>query len=126
MNYEGKFVDHEAKKKIEETGARYKGAIEKFKLHEALTAVWDLLGYANSFIDLHKPWAKDADPDHLLKTLTTSLGIILNAAWFVKPFLPETADKIFAAFGADDDYKSWVGRKFVVTKIESLFPRLNP
>jgi methionyl-tRNA synthetase len=135
LNFEERFLDHEAKNKVEKTSAKYKDSIESFRLHEALTAVWDLLGYANSFLDFHKPWAKDADPDHLLKTLTTTLGIILNAAWFIKPFLPETAYKIFAAFGADlsaetlvkvdDNYKSWVGRKFVVSKVESLFPRLQ-
>lgn len=124
LNFEEKFIDGEARRKVDETSEKYKKAIEEFRLHEALTAVWDLLGYANSFIDIHKPW-EEQEAGHLLKTLTTALGIILNAAWFIKPFLPETADKIFAAFGADDNYKSWVGRKFVVNKIEPLFPRLK-
>ncbi|MBI2063390.1 MAG: methionine--tRNA ligase [Candidatus Yanofskybacteria bacterium] len=125
LNFDERFIDSESRQKVTETTEKYKKAIDEFRLHEALTAVWDLLGYANSFIDFHKPWAKDDEPGHLLKTLTTTLGIILNAAWFIKPFLPETADKIFAIFNADDDYKSWVGRKFVVNKIEPLFPRLK-
>lgn len=125
LNFDEKFIDHEAKKKVEEVAAKYKEAIEEFRLHEALTAVWDLLTYANSFIDFHKPWAKDEDADHFLKTLTTTLGIILNAAWFIKPFMPETSDKIFAIFSANDNYKSWVGGKFIVAKFEPLFPRLK-
>lgn len=134
LNFDEKFIDTEAKKKVEDTSAKYKNAVEEFRLHEALGAVWELLTYANSFIDIHKPWAKDEDPAHLLKTLTTTFGIILNAAWFIKPFLPETADKIFAAFGADlpaetlvkaGDYNPWIGHKFVVNKIEPLFPRLK-
>lgn len=135
LNFDEKFIDHEAKQKVEETLAKYKKAIEEFRLHEALTVVWDLLAYANSFIDIHKPWARDENASHLLKTLTTTLGIILNAAWFIKPFLPETSDKIFAVFGSDplrpsfseasDNYKTWIGKKFVVAKFEPLFPRLK-
>lgn len=138
LNFEEKFIDEEAHRKVNETAEKYKKAIEEFRLHEALAAVWDLLGYANSFIDAHKPW-EEQEAGHLLKTLTTTLGIILNAAWFIKPFLPETADKIFAAFGADDNYKSWVGpvthtdvrygvgRKFVLSTSQVdrvLFPRI--
>lgn len=134
LNFDERFIDNEAYHRITEAEEKYRKSVEEFCLHEALAAVWDLLGYANSFIDFHKPWAKDEDAEHLLKTLTTVLSIILNAAWFIKPFLPETADKIFTAFGADlsaetlvkadGNFKSWIGRKFIVNKIEPLFPRI--
>ncbi len=125
INFDEKFIDPEAKKKIEDVTEAFDDAIDNFRLHEALASVWDLLSYANSFIDFHKPWAKDEDAEDLLTTLTTVLSIILNAGWLLKPFMPETAEKIFETFGADDDYKSWVGRKFVVKKMEPLFPRLK-
>ncbi|MEX1063932.1 MAG: methionine--tRNA ligase [Candidatus Paceibacterota bacterium] len=125
INFEEKFIDLEAKKKVEDTTEKFDDAIDNFRLHEALANVWELLAYANSFLDFHKPWAKDEDAEDLLLTLTTVLGIILNAAWFLKPFMPETSDKIFETFGADEDYKSWIGRKFVVKKVEPLFPRLK-
>ena len=128
LNFDDRFVDGEARQKAGETTEKYKKAIDEFRLHEALTAVWDLLGYANSFIDFHKPWAKDDDTDHFLKALTTVLGIILNAAWFIKPFLPETAEKIYKTFNSNiwssQDHRL-AGQKFVVTKIEPLFPRLK-
>ena len=124
LNFEEKFIDQEAHKKVEETKEAYKKALENFKLHEALGAVWELLSYTNSFIDTHKPWATDEDSEDLMLTLTTVLGIILNATWLLKPFMPETAAKIFEAFGADDKYETWIGRKFVVRKIGPLFPRI--
>src|SRR3989344_1893952 len=124
LNLEAKFINSEAKEKIEKTSEEYKDAINSFRLHEALISVWELLGYANSFIDTHKPWAKDSKPEDVLETLTTTLGIILNVAWFIKPFMPETSDKIFETFGADDDYNAWIGRKFEVKKGEPLFPRI--
>ena len=119
-----RFINSEAKEKVEETSEEYKDTINNFRLHEALASVWELLGYANSFIDTHKPWAKDSKPEDVLETLTTTLGIILNVAWFIKPFMPGTADKIFETFGADDDYKAWVGGKFVIKGAEPLFPRI--
>ncbi|HXK41031.1 MAG: methionine--tRNA ligase [Candidatus Staskawiczbacteria bacterium RIFCSPLOWO2_12_FULL_37_15] len=122
--FDERFINSEAKEKIEKTSEEYKDAINSFRLHEALISVWELLGYANSFIDTHKPWAKDSKPEDVLETLTTTLGIILNVAWFIKPFMPETSDKIFETFGADDDYNAWIGRKFEVKKGEPLFPRI--
>ena len=128
LNFEEKFLDMEVSRKIAETEEKCRKAVEEFRLHEALAAVWDLLTYANSFIDFHKPWAKDDAPNHLLKTLTTTLGIILNAAWLIKPFLPETAEKIYKTFGSNlwsSQDQRLGGQKFVVTKIEPLFPRLK-
>ena len=124
LNFEAKFINSEAKERVEKTSEEYKDAINNFRLHESLISVWDLLGYANTFLDTHKPWAKDTKPEDVLETLTTTLGIILNVAWFIKPFMPQTSDKIFETFGADDDYKAWIGRKFIVKKSEPIFPRI--
>ncbi|MBI4158250.1 MAG: methionine--tRNA ligase [Candidatus Yanofskybacteria bacterium] len=124
--FDERFINSESKGKVEKTSEEYKDAINNFRLHEALIFVWDLLGYANTFLDSRKPWAKDSKPENILETLTTTLGIILNVAWFIKPFMPETSDKIFETFSADDDYNAWVGRKFEVKNGESLFPRTQP
>ena len=122
--FDERFINSEIKEKVEKKSEEYRDAINNFRLHEALAYVWELLGYANSFIDTHKPWAKDSKPGDVLETLTTTLGIILNAAWFIKPFMPGTADKIFRTFGADDDYNAWIGRKFMVKGEGPLFPRI--
>ena len=122
--FDERFINSEVKEKVEKTLEEYRDAINNFRLHEALAYVWELLGYANSFIDTHKPWAKDSKPGDVLETLTTTLGIILNAAWFIKPFMPGTADKIFRTFWADDDYNAWIGRKFMVKGEGPLFPRI--
>ena len=124
LNFESKFIIPEDKERVEKTTKEYKDAIDNFHLHEALVAIWDLLGYANSFVDIHKPWAKDSNPESILKTLTTTLGIILNVAWLIKPFMPETSGKIFKMFGADEDYKAWVGGKFVTKGGGPIFPRI--
>jgi len=129
LNFEGRFVDKEGYK-IEETVAdsikNYRKNIEAFRLHEAIGGVWALLTFANGYIDDKKPWAEVSDdPDHFVKTITSLVYIIINAGWLIEPFMPETADNIFKAFGFDKKIKSLAGYKFTVAKIEPLFPRLK-
>jgi len=125
LNFDQNFVGLDVKKEIKETWIEYDRTIGEFKLHETLAAVWNLLAFANSYIDLHKPWAEDEDAQDFLTTITSVLDIILNVAWLIKPFMPETSDRIFDAFGASPDSKQWNGFKFKVNKTEPLFPRIT-
>jgi len=125
LDFKDHFVDIDAHKKVQETSQKYAVALNDFRLHDALSAVWKLLSYANSYIDTRKPWDKDADAQNIMTTLTTVLGIILNSAWFLKPFIPDTADKIFKMFGTTEDHTKWVGNKFEINKLEPLFPRIK-
>ena len=86
-------------------------ALANFKPNEALEYIWiKKIFAANRFIDETKPWElKGAD---LGKVLTRLVGEILQIAYNLKPFLPETAESIEKQFGG--------------TKIKSegpLFPR---
>jgi len=42
----------------------------------------------------------------------------------VEPFLPETAEKVFKAFGHNNNKKDLNGLEFEVTQVEALFPRI--
>jgi len=120
--FDDKFLDKEATVKIDEASKKVNEAIEEFKLHEALARIWEFLTFANVYIDEHKPWASDVQPEHILKTLTTSVKILDTAGRLLEPFLPETSQKILAAFGRSKESKDNV---FRVIKIEPLFPRLK-
>lgn len=120
-----KFRDQAVAARIEETQKNCREAITQFKLHEALTHVWQLLGFANGYLDEKKPWAED-NPEHLLKTLTNTADIILNAAKLIEPFLPETAGKISASFGWDlsQGLFGLDQEKLIIKKGGGLFPRI--
>lgn len=125
LDFEEKFLDDEVKRKVAEAGENCEKAITEFKLHEALAKIWELFTYANIYVDENKPWTDVSDhPEHFLKTMTGLVYLIINASKMVEPFLPETAEKIFKTFGYDgkSDPNNY---KFVVTKTESLFPRLK-
>ncbi|MBI2063133.1 MAG: methionine--tRNA ligase [Candidatus Yanofskybacteria bacterium] len=129
LNFDDKFFDKEVGAKIEKTRKDYHKAIEEFKLHEALTRIWDLFTFANAYIDEKKPWADLADhPEHFLKTITSLVAVIINGAKLSEPFLPETSQKIGNAFGfnlSTSQVDKLAGQKFIVTKTEPLFPRLK-
>ncbi|MGD0977327.1 MAG: methionine--tRNA ligase [Minisyncoccia bacterium] len=119
---ESRLLENDVVEKIKQVTDDYHRAINNFKLHEAVTRVWELLTFANGYIDEHKPWIKDIEPDHLLKTLTNSLELLISANRLLEPFLPETSEKILKIFGRTKDSKD---SKFIVEKTEPLFPRLK-
>jgi len=120
--YEVQFLEKDAVEKIKESTEKTNLFINRFKLHEALGSIWELLTYANQYIDENKPWASDALPEHILKTLTTAVEIIFASTKLFEPFLPETAQKVYEIFGRTKNQDDNV---FQVIKTESLFPRLK-
>ena len=125
LDFEEKFLDNEVRRRVSEAGKSCEKTINEFKLHEALAKIWELFTYANVYIDENKPWADAGDhPEHFLKTMTSLIHLIINAAKMVEPFLPETAEKIFKTFGHDKNKKDLNGLKFKVMQVEALFPRI--
>ncbi len=121
--FEDRFVDKEIDEKINRLKMEYEKNFESFKLHEAVSNVWSLFSLANGYIDERKPWA-ESEPDHLLKTLTTILKLIIMGSRLLEPFLPETAQKIWKVFHYDGK-ADLGGFKFKVIEIPILFPRLK-
>lgn len=122
--YSRKFVLKEIDDKVIDTWRKYNENINSFKLHIALENVFSLADSANLFVDEHKPWALADNPEHLNEVMVNLVMILLNIAWLLKPFLPETSDKIFEVLGADKDGKSWEEKPFLV-KPKILFPKLQ-
>ena len=115
-------IEDKISRKISEIEERYRKEIEKFRLHEAMAAIWDLLSFANAYIDDRKPWA-DSVSDHLLETLATSLVLILKGTELLEPFLPDTAEKIYEIFGCDKN-SGTIGY-IQIKDHKPLFPRLK-
>lgn len=119
--FEQKFLDKEIPAKIAEINEKYHSAIKQFKLHEALGAIWELLTFANKYIDERKPWLENQQPEHILETLATSTELLFSATRLLEPFLPETAEKIYKTFGRT---KNSENNKFIIGEVTPIFPRL--
>ena len=124
FSYHCKFVSKEIDDKVIDTWKKYNESINNFKLHIALENIFSLADFANLYIDQNKPWALSDNPERLNSVITNLVVILLNIAWLLKPFLPETSDKIFEILGTDKEGKSWEEKPFRV-KPKILFPKLN-
>ncbi len=92
---------------IKNTWDRYKKALDEFRFNEALISVWDLISFCDKHIEKERPWEK-SEKQQL--TINNLLFAIDNIAQLLKPFLPETSEKIF--------------KQLKTKKSQPLFPRI--
>ncbi|PIQ06803.1 MAG: methionine--tRNA ligase, partial [Candidatus Nealsonbacteria bacterium CG18_big_fil_WC_8_21_14_2_50_37_10] len=92
---------------INKTRKDYKKALEEFKFNEALISVWDLISFCDRYIEKERPWQESKKQKEVISNL---LFAISNIAEMLKPFLPETSEKIF--------------KQLKTKKSQPLFPRI--
>lgn len=89
-----------------------KGALEKFRFDRALENIWADIKKLDQAIEKARPW--ELKGKELKENLESAVSIIRNIAYNLKPFLPETAERI---------EKRFKGPKIKAAK--PLFPRLK-
>ena len=109
-------------------------AMDEYRVADALDAVISVFRRANKYIDETTPWllAKEEDKkDRLSTVLYNLLSAIELGANLLKPFMPETSEKIFSETGgADRSLQSLAefayAREYTVTKAPlTLFERVK-
>jgi methionyl-tRNA synthetase len=75
----------------------YKNFMELYKLDEVLKFIWNKVTTADKHIDCNQPW-KITDEKKLTSVLQEAIDQILEIAYLLQPFLPQTADKIQSQF----------------------------
>jgi len=114
---------------------KYEEAMAELDFGGALEVVWEILRWSNRYIDDEKPWAlAKENPDRIPEVMYALLERLRHVAWMLKPFMPETADKIFMQLGIADaeaaktyeQAQQWGGiaENATIAKGEPLFPRL--
>lgn len=89
--------------------------IRDCKFDRALDEIWGKIKILNQYIEDEKPWIlnKNGETDRLKEVLYSQVNQIRNIAYNLKPFLPETSEKIYTMF---------FGEKLQVPD-STLFPR---
>lgn len=88
-----------------------KQKLDAFKFNEALGIIWAIIAKADQKISEEKPWELEGEKaKKVLGELTTT---IITIAYNLKPFLPETAEKILTQFSGK------------ITSQSPLFPRIT-
>lgn len=128
-------VDEDLKKVCTEAAAKVKAKMDSMHMADALTEVFNVFRRLNKYIDETAPWvlAKDEEKKSRLSEVMYNLteGICIGAN-LLKPFMPETADKILMMlYGTERDFEflSEFGIYRSGTKVtdapEMLFARKN-
>ncbi|WP_420547166.1 methionine--tRNA ligase [Curvivirga sp.] len=112
------------------TLVKVRDLIDQQSFHKALEAIWAVVGEANRYVDAQAPWAlRKTDFDRMKTVLYVLADTIRKLGLLVRPFMPESADKMldllqvsadnrdFSAYG--ETLKSGVA----IEKPVGIFPR---
>ncbi|PIU15340.1 methionine--tRNA ligase [bacterium (Candidatus Gribaldobacteria) CG08_land_8_20_14_0_20_39_15] len=102
-------------KETEKTKEKYEVAVGDFKFNEALGAIWELIGFCDKYINDEKPWENRENSKEVISNL---LFIIYSIAEMLKPFMPQTAEKIL------EQIKTGSYKLSSESKSQPLFPRI--
>lgn len=117
----------------------YRSAMDDFRFHIALQAVWGVISLANKYIVTNEPWSLAKDPKDagkLNEVLYTLLECLRIVAIVLRPIMPVASVKMLKGLGLDEKSEETsridLGGKWGLleagTKLEpigSLFPRLE-
>jgi len=128
-------VDDDLKAVITGTRDKVNKRMDEIRVADAISEVFTLFRRCNKYIDETEPWvlAKDeAKKDRLAEVMYNLTESIVIGASLLKPFMPDTADRIVAQLGTEiREYDKLVtfglfpsGNK-VTDKPEILFARLD-
>ena len=127
--------DEDLKKVVLETPVKVEEKMDKLRVADAITEIFTLFKRCNKYIDETMPWvlAKDeAQKDRLATVLYNLVESITIGASLLKPFMPETAEKIVKQLGTElrefddmEEFGKYVSGNKVTDAPEILFARLD-
>lgn len=128
-------VDNELIRYAVDTKTRVAKAMNRLRVADAMTEIFNLFKRCNKYIDETMPWALAKDEsrtDRLATVLYNLAESILIGAALLEPFMPETAQKITAQFQAPkrgiedlETFGAYPSGTRVTKKPEILFARLD-
>ena len=115
---------------------KYKDLMDKYKISEALVKAFELVCFANKYIDEIKPWSLFKDQtkkDKLANFLYDLVEILRIVCVLIYPFMPNTPKKILEQFYLDESYINFVAvdkfgvcdKNIKARKSDLLFVRIN-
>ena len=120
---------------VSSTWKKAEQGLDKFQFDKVLVAIWQLIDFANTYIERNKPWElAKKDKKKLAQVLYNLTESLRQIAWMIYAFMPETAEKILSQLSvleserklSFDQIKKWGGLKpgIEIKKGKSLFPRI--
>jgi len=87
---------------------RAREAFDGQQFHTALTAIWEVVGAANRYVDAQAPWAlRKTDPARMATVLYVLAETIRQLGILVQPVMPGSAAKILDLVAAAPDARDF-------------------
>ena len=128
-------VDEELKDVVVNTRLKVNAAMDKLKVADAITEIFNLFKRCNKYIDETMPWAlaKEEDQKDRLNTVLYNLvESIAVGATLLEPFMPETSEKILKQLNTEkrrvtelSQFGLYPSGNKVVAEPEILFARID-
>ncbi|MFP6725785.1 MAG: methionine--tRNA ligase [Alphaproteobacteria bacterium] len=108
--------------------------IEVQAIHLALTALWNLVGQANRYVDSQAPWAlRKTDPERMATVLYVLAEVIRHLAILAQPVVPDAAGKMLDQLAIPQDQRDFsnLGEVYMLEpttplpKPQGVFPRYS-
>jgi methionyl-tRNA synthetase len=112
------YPEKEIRAEIDRVGELYEKSIREFRLNEALGHIWELISFADKYINDKKPWTIKDSHDQFGRVIANACGVVEAIRELILPFLPETAEKIKEQIIVSDS-------EITIKKGGNLFPRLG-
>ena len=96
-------ADLHVQKTVADAAAHADAAMERFRIDEAINAVWTIVDALNLYITENEPWAlakDDARRERLGTVLYTASEGLRALAVLLSPVMPESTEKLWIALGA--------------------------
>jgi len=114
----------------------YEEKMDRYVIQDALTETFKVISRANKYIDETAPWTlakEDAQKPRLARVLYNLLETVRITTILLLPFVPESAEKVWAQIGAAPNICDWTAaqtfgllpRTATVQKGAALFPRID-
>ncbi|RLE07520.1 methionine--tRNA ligase [Candidatus Aerophobetes bacterium] len=96
--------DAELREKVRQVVLRLDELMNGLAFSEALSLIWEIIRFANLYIDRSAPWrlAKEGKKERLSTVLYYLLETLRVVSLLVFPFIPRSAERIWAQLGLED------------------------
>lgn len=92
---------------IQNNVKKYTDTMDHYQFTQALEAVWEIIRYANKYIDLTEPWKLDKQNngrERLSKVIYNLIDSIRIVSVLISPVMPDTSVQILKKIGYDQDH----------------------
>ncbi len=134
-------LDLAIQKVVADAATTADAAIERFRIDEAIAAIWTIVDALNGYITENEPWAlakDEAQRERLGTVLYTAAEGLRALAVLLSPVMPESTAKLWVALGAEEGLGALAAQPIreagawgvlrpgaTVTALTPLFPRVE-